>query len=282
MPAIILNTTLAATFGGLVGMALTWGRDRRPDVVMIMNGSLAGLVAVTASANLVEPLEAALVGGVGAVVMLAVTIVLERGRVDDAVGAVPVHLGAGVWGTMAVALLGDLDSFPTASNRIEQLGIQVLGVGVCFVWAFGLAFVALTVINRRFPLRIDREGELAGLNIAEHGASTEIADLLADIDEQRRSGDFARPVRVEPHTEVGRIASEYNRVLAAISRRTDSLQLLRRTAAAANESSSPEEALAGGARGGLSVHAAGRSAMPTSSAATTPTSWSNGHLAPRR
>ncbi len=100
------------------------------------------------------------------------------------------------------------------------------------------------MINRRFPLRIDREGELAGLNIAEHGASTEIADLLADIDEQRRSGDFARPVRVEPHTEVGRIAAEYNRVLAAISRRTDSLQLLRRTAAAANESSSPEEALA--------------------------------------
>ena len=105
VPAIILNTTLAATFGGLVGMALTWGRDRRPDVVMIMNGSLAGLVAVTASANLLEPLEAALVGGVGAVVMQAVTVMLERRRVDDAVGAVPVHLGAGVWGTLAVALL---------------------------------------------------------------------------------------------------------------------------------------------------------------------------------
>ena len=79
VPAIILNTTLAATFGGLVAMALTWWRDRRPDVVMIMNGSLAGLVAVTASANLLEPLEAALVGGVGAVVMLAVTVMLERG-----------------------------------------------------------------------------------------------------------------------------------------------------------------------------------------------------------
>ncbi len=75
VPAIIQNTTLAATFGGLVGMALTWWRDRRPDVVMIMNGSLAGLVAVTASANLSEPPEAALVGGVGAVVMLAVTVV---------------------------------------------------------------------------------------------------------------------------------------------------------------------------------------------------------------
>ena len=165
-------------------------------------------------------------------------------RVDDAVGAVPVHLGAGVWGTLAVALLGDVDAFPAASSRFEQLGIQLVGIGVCFVWAFGWRSFALTLINRRFPLRIDREGELAGLNIAEHGASTEIADLLSDIDEQRRSGDFARPVRVEPHTEVGRIAAEYNRVLAAIGRRTDSLQLLRRTAAAANESSSLEEALA--------------------------------------
>ena len=244
VPAIIQNTTLAAIFGGLVGMALTWRRDRRPDVVMIMNGSLAGLVAVTASANLLHPIGAAVVGGVGAVVMHAVTIGLERARIDDAVGAVPVHLGAGVWGTLAVALLGDVALFPNASNRFEQLGVQLLGVGVCFAWSFGIAYLALRAINHRFPLRIDREGELAGLNIAEHGASTEIADLLADIDEQRRRGDFGRPVRVEPHTEVGRIAAEYNRVLAAISRRTESLQLLRRTAAAANESSSLQEAVA--------------------------------------
>jgi ammonium transporter len=244
VPAIIQNTTLASTFGGLVGMALTWWRDRRPDVVMIMNGSLAGLVAITASANIVTPAEAALIGSVGAVVMLAVTIALERVRIDDAVGAVPVHLGAGVWGTLAVALLGDVGSFPSASSRVAQLGIQLVGIGVCFLWAFGVALVALTLINRRFPLRIDRDGELAGLNVAEHGASTAITDLLSDIDEQRLSGDFARPVRVEPHTEVGRIAAQYNRVLATIGRRTDSLQLLRRTAAAANESSSLEEALA--------------------------------------
>ena len=244
VPSVIQNTTLAATFGGLVGMGLTWWRDRRPDVVMIMNGALAGLVAITASANIVSPAQSALVGGLGAIVMFVVTIALDHLHIDDAVGAVPVHLGAGIWGTIAVALLGDVESFPAASNRIEQLGIQLTGIGVCFVWAFGLALVALTVINRSFPLRIDPEGELAGLNIAEHGASTEIADLLSDIDEQRLSGDFARPVRVEPNTEVGRIAAEYNRVLSAIGRRTDSLQLLRHTAAAANESSSLDEALA--------------------------------------
>ncbi len=244
VPGVILNTTLAAAFGGLVGLALTWLLDARPDVVAIMNASLAGLVGITASANIVSPWQAAVVGGVAAVVMQLVTIALERMQIDDAVGAVPVHLGAGVWGTLAVALLGDVAAFPDASSRIEQLGIQLVGIGVCFVWAFGVGFVVLSLINRRFPFRIDREGELAGLNIAEHGASTELTDLLWDMDEHRRSGDFARPVRVEPHTEVGQIAEEYNRVLEAIGRRTDSLQLLRRTAAAANESSSIEEALA--------------------------------------
>jgi ammonium transporter len=244
VPAIILNTTLAGAFGGLVAMALTWLLDRRPDVVTIMNGSLAGLVGITASANIMSPWKAALVGGVAAVVMQAVTLALERVRIDDAVGAVPVHLGAGIWGTLAVGLLGDVDSFPSAASRVEQIGIQLTGIGVCFVWAFGVGFLVLSLINRRFPFRIDREGEIAGLNIAEHGATTELADLLTDMDEHRRSGDLSEPVRVEPHTEVGQIAEEYNRVLAAIGRRTDSLQLLRRTAAAANESSSVEDALA--------------------------------------
>jgi ammonium transporter len=244
VPAVILNTSLAATFGGLVGLALSWRLDQRPDVVTIMNASLAGLAAITASANIMSPWKAALVGGVAAVVMQLVARALERMQIDDAVGAVPVHLGAGVWGTLAVGLLGDVDSFPVASGRIEQIGIQLVGIGVAFAWAFGVGYLVLSLINRRFPFRIDPEGELAGLNIAEHRASTDISDLLSDMDEHRRGGDFARPVRVEPHTEVGQIAAEYNRVLAAVGRRTDSLQVLRHTAAAANESSSIEDAVA--------------------------------------
>ncbi len=244
VPTVILNTTLAATFGGLVGLMLTWRLDRRPDVVMIMNAALAGLVGITASANIMSPWKAALIGGLAAIVMRLAKHTLERMRIDDAVDAVPVHLGAGIWGTLAVGLLGDVESFPAASSNLEQFGIQLLGVGVCCAWAFGLGYLVLSLINRRFPFRIDPQGELAGLNIAEHGASTETFDLLSEMDEHRRSGDFARPVRVEPHTEVGQIAAEYNRVLGAVGRRTDSLQLLRRTAAAANESTSVEDALA--------------------------------------
>jgi hypothetical protein len=90
-------------------------------------------VAITASADIVSAGRAAVIGGVGAAVMLVVTIALERAQVDDAIGAVPVHLGAGVWGTLAVALLGDVEAFPDASNRIEQVGIQLVGIGVCFL-----------------------------------------------------------------------------------------------------------------------------------------------------
>jgi Amt family ammonium transporter len=157
VPSILLNTTLAATFGGLVGMALTWRFDRRPDVVTIMNGSLAGLVGITASANIMSPWRSPLIGAVAAVVMHLVTLLLERLQIDDAVGAVPVHLGAGVWGTLAVALLGDVGSFPVASSRFEQAWIQLVGIAVCCAWAFGVGFVVLWLVDRRVPFRIDRD-----------------------------------------------------------------------------------------------------------------------------
>jgi ammonium transporter len=244
VPGIILNTTIAAAFGGVVGMALTWRLDERPDAPTIMNAALAGLVGITASANIMDPWRAAVIGAVAAVVMQATVMLLERLEIDDAVGAVPVHLAAGIWGTLAVALLGDVNAFTKADGRLEQLGIQLVGIATCCSWAFGISYVVLSLINRVVPFRVDPGGELAGLNIAEHGASTEIADLLYDMDAQRRSGDFDRPIRVEPHTEAGQIAAQYNRVLRTIEQRTDSLQLLRRTAAAANESTSVESALA--------------------------------------
>ncbi len=113
------------------------------------------------------------------------------------------------------------------------------------------------LINRGYPLRIDPEGERIGLNVAEHGASTEILDLLTEMDDQRRAGDFSQPVSVEPHTEIGQIAQQYNRVLAdinaeqrqreavteALRQQTASLRLLREAASAANRAKSVEDAI---------------------------------------
>ena len=170
------------------------------------------------------------------------TILLERKEIDDVVGAVPVHLGAGIWGTLAVALFGNPEAWG-GDGRLTQLGVQLTGVVVGFIWAFGLGFLLLSLINRRFPLRIDPEGERVGLNVAEHAASTEILDLLTEMDAQRKADDFSTPITVEPHTEIGQIAQQYNRVLEGINAQTAALQLLRNTAAAANEALTVEEAM---------------------------------------
>jgi PAS domain S-box-containing protein len=257
VPTIIVNTTVSGAFGGLVAMALAWRLGGRPDVTMIMNGSLAGLVGITASAHIMTPLAAAGIGSIAAVAMYAVAMLLERLEIDDVVGAVPVHLAAGIWGTLAVAIFADPASWGTGLGRWEQLGVQATGVGAGFAWAFGVGFSLMWLINRWLPLRIDPEGERVGLNVSEHGASTEILDLLTEMDDQRRAGDFSQPVSVEPHTEIGQIAQQYNRVLAdinaeqrrreaiteALRRQTTSLQLLREAAAAANRAKSVEDAI---------------------------------------
>ncbi|NND74496.1 MAG: ammonium transporter, partial [Ilumatobacter sp.] len=212
VPSVILHTVLSGAFGGLTALALSWWRQERPDVPTVMNGSLAGLVGITASADIVEPTSAVLIGVVAALAMYATTQLLVRARIDDAVGAVPVHLAAGVWGTLAVALFGSTEAFDDGASRVVQVGRQLLGVGTAFVWVFGVGYGLLRLVDRIHPLRIDPDGEREGLNIAEHGASTEIVDLLVDMDRQRTSGDYSEPVRVEPHTEVGQIARQYNRV----------------------------------------------------------------------
>jgi sigma-B regulation protein RsbU (phosphoserine phosphatase) len=224
---------------------------------MIMNGSLAGLVGITASAHIMTPLSAMGIGCIAGAIMYGVTMLLEKLELDDVVGAVPVHLGAGIWGLLAVALFGDPDSWGTGLGRWEQLVVQATGVGATFVWAFGVGFTLLWLYNRRYPLRIDPEGERIGLNVAEHDASTEILDLLNDMDKQRRANEFSQPVNVEPHTEIGQIAQQYNRVIAdinteqrrreavteALRERTESLKLLRRVAAAANKARTVDEAM---------------------------------------
>jgi ammonium transporter len=257
VPTIIVNTTISGAFGGVVALALSWRLDGQPDVTMIMNGSLAGLVGITASAHIMTPLAAVVIGSIASVIMYVLAKLLEKLHIDDVVGAVPVHLGAGIWGTLAVALFADSEKWGTGLGRWDQLGVQALGVGATFAWAFGVGFALLWLINRWVPLRIDPRGEHTGLNVAEHGASTEILDLLTEMDTQRRANDYSQPVNVEPHTEIGQIAQQYNRVLANInaeqSRRkainedlkqqTKSLQLLQGTAAAANHATAIDDAI---------------------------------------
>ncbi|HSM26706.1 MAG TPA: ammonium transporter [Thioalkalivibrio sp.] len=221
VPGILANTTLAAVAGVLVAMLVGWRMRGHIEVVYALNGLIAGLVAITAGAHAVTAPESALIGIVGGLVMMLSHEWLIRRRIDDAVGAVPAHLAAGIWGTLAVALFGDIEALGTGLTRGEQLAAQATGIIVCAVWAFGVAYIALKGLDRLNPLRVDPEAERVGLNVSEHGAPNELQDLLMGMEAQGITRDLSVRVPVEPFTEVGQIAAAYNRVMDALESAID-------------------------------------------------------------
>ncbi len=230
VPHILINTVLAGAAGTIVAALLSWQRSKLPDVGLMVNGSIAGLVAITASCHAVSTPLAVIIGGIGAAVMLLVVYGLRRCRIDDAVDAVAVHAGAGAWGTLAVGLFGDLEQLGTGLTRYGQIGVQLVGIVTGFVWAFGLTWLLLSNLNRWLPLRVSKEAEEIGLNVAEHGARTETYDLFRVMDQQAETRDLSLRVPVEPFTEVGHIAARYNQVMEAMQEAVTRTEAIVRTA----------------------------------------------------
>jgi len=170
---IVVNTIIAGSIGAVSAGLLGYVVQNRLNVTQFMNGCLGGLVAITANCFAVTTPVAALIGLVGGMITIGVEELLENRKIDDAVGAIPVHLGAGIWGTLAVGLYGDLAILGTGLTRMEQIGVQLLGVIVCGVWTFCIAYSVLKVVNYFYPLRVTRDHELLGLNISEHGVLDE-------------------------------------------------------------------------------------------------------------
>ena len=235
IPLILVNTILAGSFGGALSIVLSRAVLGRFDVGHVMNGSLAGLVGITASCHIMVPWAAVAIGSIASLLCFSATILLEKLKIDDAVGAIPVHCCGGIWGTLAVALFASADAWGTGLDRWEQFLIQCVGVGATFLWAFGIGFCILWLVNQWFPLRVISDEEHTGLNVAEHGAHTELIDLMGEMDEQRQSGDFSSAVSVEPHTEVGQIAVQYNRVLGKFNTEKSKLEMANDEIQKANE-----------------------------------------------
>lgn len=216
VPRIITNTVLAGMAGAVSALLFSAVVYRRPDVAIVMNGSLAGLVAITACCHVVELPGAACVGLVGGLVATLASEALERFRIDDAVGAFPVHTVAGFWGTLCVALFGNPSEWGTGLSQIEQFLVQLKGATACTAWAFGSGWLVLAAVNRLISLRVTIQEEDRGLNIVEHGASSELLDLVGRMEIQRRTGDFSQAIPLESESDVGQIAVQYNRVLAQV------------------------------------------------------------------
>ena len=157
---VVVTTTLAAATGVLVAAMGSWWLSGRPDLSLALNGALAGLVAVTAGADVLSPLASVGVGAVGGALLLGSTELMARLRIDDPVGAVPVHLVCGIWGTLAVGIF-----VPEVS-----LGVQVLGVVSIAAFCLLTTASALMVLDRTFGMRVEAHEEAGGLDVHEHGA----------------------------------------------------------------------------------------------------------------
>jgi Amt family ammonium transporter len=213
---VIANTILAGSVGLVVTMIGGYLLKGRVEIDHVINGSLAGLVAITAGANVVDSVPTAIIAGIGGLVVLGASELLERFRIDDAVGAVPVHLAAGIWGTLAVGIFGDLDIIGSGLSRFGQIRAQSIGILACAVLGFGVTYAVAWIANRIRPLRVPPEAERVGLNVWEHGASSDLLDFFEVMDEQSKTGDLSLRANVEPFTEVGQIADKYNDLMGSL------------------------------------------------------------------
>ncbi|CAA7613511.1 ammonium transporter [Magnetospirillum sp. UT-4] len=212
VPLIVANTALAGAAGGMAGLGLSWWGRKHPTVDGIVNGVIAGLVAICASCNAVGELDSIAIGLVAGLLAVVGIWVLELVEVDDVMGVVPAHLFAGIWGTLAFALFADPARLP-AGDRFAQFGVQALGVVAVGLFVLPLCWGLFRLIDRWMPFRVTPEQERIGLNVAEHNATTSILELVTQMDWQARTGDFSRKVAVELETEAAEIARYYNAVL---------------------------------------------------------------------
>ncbi len=156
---IAVNTHLAGAAGTVTGAALTRLLGGKTDIVMMLNGALAGLVAITAEPLTPDPLLAMLIGAIGAVIMYFGTKFLENRQLDDVVGAIPVHMFAGIFGTLVVPL----------SNPDTNFGTQFTGVISVCLFSFILSYIVFRTLKQTIGLRISKEAEKLGTDKAEVG-----------------------------------------------------------------------------------------------------------------
>jgi len=164
---IALTTTLAAAAGAVVAMIFAWIMFKKPDLTMALNGVLAGLVGITANCDRVTEPGALAIGGIaGALVVLGI-VLLDKLRIDDPVGAFPVHGLCGVWGGIATGIFGEIPA--DDMTRFGFLGVQCFATLVICAWAFITMFGVFGALKAVGLLRVSEEDEIMGLDLSEHG-----------------------------------------------------------------------------------------------------------------
>lgn len=191
---VAVNTVLAAGAGAAVAMFLAWGLFKKPDLTMALNGVLAGLVGITANCDCVDNFEALIIGGIAGVIVVAAIVALDKLRIDDPVGAFPVHGACGIWGGIATGIFG-VD---------KSLTVQLLGTLIICSWAFFVMLGVFGVMRLLGILRVSPEEEIEGLDTGEHGMHAYPPEMIGGVQPLSGSliGSPAPGVQVEPAASV--------------------------------------------------------------------------------
>ncbi|ANW95432.1 ammonium transporter [Wenyingzhuangia fucanilytica] len=164
---VLVTTSLAASAGIIAAFATSYIKFKTYDITMAFNGALAGLVGITAGADLMSPLDAIIIGFISGVIIVFAVGFIDRLKMDDPVGAIGVHLICGTFGTLAVGIWGDKGVFNTGS--FSQLGSQAYGVMVVGITCLITSYIILFAIKKTMGLRVSEIEEKQGLDIHEHG-----------------------------------------------------------------------------------------------------------------
>lgn len=175
--SIFVTTNLAAAVATCTTMLFTWIRYKKPDVSMTLNGSLAGLVAITAGCDVVSPFGAAIIGIVAGIAVVVVIEFVDKGlKIDDPVGAIGVHGCCGALGTLLTGLFA-VEGGLFYGGGVHMFAVQCLGVGSVILWVVVTMTIIFTVIHKTVGLRVTEREEIEGLDSTEHGLVSAYADF---------------------------------------------------------------------------------------------------------
>ena len=168
VPLIILNTNLAAAMGGIMALLITWMKYKKADIAMTLNGTLAGLVGVTAGCSVVDPVGALVIGGFsGLAVTIMSEIVEKKFKIDDAVSSFSVHGIAGIVGTLLVGVFAT-ETGLLYGGGFEQLKVQAIGAFAVAGWSVVITLIVVSVLKYTMGIRVSLEHEIEGLDNTEH------------------------------------------------------------------------------------------------------------------
>jgi Amt family ammonium transporter len=179
---VAANTNIAAAAGALAAMIISWlFVAKKPDLGTTLNGTLAGLVAITAPCAYVTPLNSIFIGAIGGAIVVYGALLLEKLKIDDPVSAVPVHLFNGIWGTLSIGIFGTVGIGSLMTGDTGQIIAQLIGVLAVGVWCLVTGLILFYGIKAINGLRVSAEEEIQGLDLLEHGTEAYPGDAVPSM-----------------------------------------------------------------------------------------------------